>query len=202
MQQKFLIVGVLVVLGVIGIVLSAGADQIGLNFTQPEASRDQAEMGWVQISGIVAGAVLVFAGIIFAVMYKPKGEDEETEEEEGDEGSSTEDSGVECPTCGSTVEADATECPECGEKFEVGPPEDAEEPESEEPDAEEPEGEEPDAEEPETEEPAVKEPAAKEPEAEESGEEGSAGDEYECPTCGATLGADDKKCPACGEEFE
>jgi len=193
MQMKFLIVGALVVLGVIGIVLSAGADQVGLSLTQKNKEVD--DFGNVQIAGVVAGAVLVFAAIIIAVMYKPKGDEEEAED--GEEGSSAEESGVECPTCGSPVDADATECPECGEKFEIESPEDAERPEAEEPEAEEPAAEEPEAEEPETEEPAAKKPAAEEP-----GEEGSEGEEYECPTCGATLGAEDKKCPSCGEEFE
>jgi len=202
MQTKFIIIGVLVVLGVVGIVLSAGADQIGLSLTQDNKEMD--EFGRVQIGGIVLGAVMVFSAIIVWVMYKPKGDDVAAGGVEETAGGGKEDSGMECPTCGSSVAADATECPECGEQFEVQSPEEAKEPvseeESEEPEAEEPEAEEPESEEPEADEPAAKEPAAEEP-GEEAGEDGGA-EEYECPTCGAKVGESDIKCPECGEEFE
>lgn len=191
----------IVVLGLLGAMLAASADYTGLNMTQPEKSRDEAAFGWVQVAGVIAGASMLVIGAIITLRSVKKPEEmesgDETEKDTGKEEESV------CPTCGATVDVDATNCEECGEKFETETPEDAaEEPESEEPSVDEPESEEPETGEPTDEESKSEKPESEGPTKEESETEGGEAEEYECPTCNATLGADDKKCPKCGEEFE
>jgi rubrerythrin len=50
----------------------------------------------------------------------------------------------------------------------------------------------------------MKKQAEEKAEAEEEEEAGKAGEpvEYECPSCGAPVGENDKKCAKCGAEFE
>jgi hypothetical protein len=72
------IIGVaLVIMGVLGIAGAATADYTGLNLTQPEDSRDEAEFGWVQGVACAGGAMLALAGIAVAFVAVRKTRQEE-----------------------------------------------------------------------------------------------------------------------------
>jgi ribosomal protein L40E len=160
--------GLLLVIGIVGFILSAVADTIGLSLFGGTA-------GWgiMNTLGCIAGIIIAIIGAGIASKpgvaveeeeaKKPAEEEEELAEEEAGE--------VECSACGATISADATECPECGEELERITKEEEEE-------------------------------VAEEKEEEAVEEEEEVVEEYECPTCGASISAEDKVCPECGEEFE
>ncbi len=111
-----------------------------------------------------------------------------------------------CPECGTVIEEDQQECFDCGAVLEW------EEEEIEEVEGEDIEG--GISEEPKKDEDLIKDIEMEgEGEYEEGGEEEPEEEEdlddieieeeeYECPTCGSSVGTDDIRCPQCGEEFE
>jgi ribosomal protein L40E len=72
------IIGIVVLLGgVVGLLLSATADVVGVwNVTQDNP--DVMAFGWVQISGVVAGIVIALLGVVFLVVLARKPAEEET----------------------------------------------------------------------------------------------------------------------------
>jgi PKD repeat protein/DNA-directed RNA polymerase subunit RPC12/RpoP len=185
--------------------IEAGTDPTD-RFDKPtEEEEDNGLFGLGKVGGIDVFLILllfiiIIIIVIFAGIAKRKSkalEEEELEEEEYEEVEEEEEleeeEVYECPECGSEIGEDQPECDECGATLEW-----EEEELEEEMDAEE----------------AIEEPGAdleaeaveeEEPGALEGMEEEDAkgrAEEFECPTCGATVTDDDAVCPTCGEEFE
>jgi hypothetical protein len=74
------IIGIVIILGgVIGVLLSATADVVGVwNVTQDNP--DVMAFGWVQITGVVVGIVLLILGVVFMIIGAKKPEEAPAEE--------------------------------------------------------------------------------------------------------------------------
>ncbi len=73
----------LITFGMLGTFLSAFADQIGLNFTQADAS--VASFGWVQMLAVIFGVLILMSGVAMLIKDAFDQEDERESSDEVDE---------------------------------------------------------------------------------------------------------------------
>jgi hypothetical protein len=172
--------------------------------TTPEIEKKAAADDTMMYIAILIVIIIIILLLGLAMRRKKKEEPAEEETQEGEETEEDEEETDEieaesfnCPECSEAIREDMTECDSCGATLEWGEEEipDSELDEEDLDDEELPEDSEPEAEaEPD-------EDVDEEAEGEESEEKADAG-EFECPDCGATLGADITSCPDCGADFE
>ncbi len=179
---------------------------------EKKEKEDTSMFGLGRVAGIDLFAIIliviiiILIIIIFGVIIRKSGKAEEEEEEEEDveeiiaekeegldevdeevERAEKEEEIYECPECGSQVREDQPLCDTCGATLEW---------------EDEPEGAETSRSRQGKSGRGMPSQAAKEPIEEEFEAETEIVEEFECPTCGATVSEEDNLCPTCGEEFE
>jgi DNA-directed RNA polymerase subunit RPC12/RpoP len=167
-----------------------------------EKEEDNGMLGLGRVAGIDLAMLLILIIVIIIVIViagalrgKKEQEEELIEEDEGEmeqvqvaEEFEEEAEVYDCPECGAPITEDQLECDECGATLEW--------------DEEEMEDEVEDESEEEYDDEYDDEIEYADEEEDEAAISAAANDEYECPTCGASVGDDDVVCPTCGEEFE
>ncbi len=156
---------------------------------------------FIMIILIIIIIIMVFIAGIFMGRKGMVEEEEEEIEEKAEEEEIEEEEAFSCPECGASVSEDQQECGECGAILEW--------------EVEEEPGEIPTPipretkEEPVTDQPAlgiqkvpVVEPEIPKDMISDADIAADIIEEFECPTCGATVDEEDTVCPTCGEEFE
>ena len=172
-----------------------------LSKPKEEEEQDNGMLGLGRVAGIDLAMILILIIIIIIIIViagvlrgKKEKEEEVIDEEVGEVGEIEqvqvteeieEEEVYDCPECGAPITEDQLECEECGATLEW----DEEEVEDDEYADD-------------TDEAYEEEQYDEEYADEEEATTTEPDDEFECPTCGASVGEDDTVCPTCGEEFE